>query len=217
MNQDNKIKIIYRIPSSSRPNLIDQKRRLNSVRVNFRFRRSTRRVIWSYFGKHIADLFTFLRLILGLVLLWSGLVDRKAALAQDIWTLVLAWSTDMVDGRISRSLKTDHKTWLGKNDVYVDMFFSVAVLCYMGATNLLPIALLIVYLLLWSAVFIRWGIPTILAQIFQNPIYAYFIFLTVQSAPSVLPWLLLWSLIALLIFWRRLFELLRNVISAVRG
>lgn len=105
MNQDNKIKIIYRIPSSSRPNLIDQKRRLNSVRVNFRFRRSTRRVIWSYFGKHIADLFTFLRLILGLVLLWSGLVDRKAALAQDIWTLVLAWSTDMVDGRISRSLR----------------------------------------------------------------------------------------------------------------
>lgn len=165
--------------------------------------------------KRIADLFTLLRLALGLGLISSGVVDGTANLAQDIWMLVMAWSTDMVDGRISRSMNTNGKTWLGKHDVYVDMFVSIAVLIYLAVTSLLPLWLMFAYLLVWGALILKWGLPPIFAQIFQNPIYAYFLVVTMLKAPWVLPWLLLWGLVALIFFWRRLAELLKSVWATV--
>jgi phosphatidylglycerophosphate synthase len=209
---DDEVNMSNRTRSSLRPRTLEEQKRILSLdKDDLRFPSNTRKKIWFYFGKHIADMITLSRCFLGLFLIWSGLVDGRAVLAQDIWILVLAWSTDIVDGQISRSLKTNHKTWLGKNDVYVDMFFSVAVLVYLTGTGLVPLEITLIYLLVWGAVFWNWGIPSLLAQLFQNPIYAYFVFLTVQSAPSVLPWLLLWALISFMFFWRRFFNLLKDV------
>ena len=187
----------------------------NLIRISLARRASLRRSDRLPLTKRIADFFTLLRLILGAALVWSGVVDGQAAPARDIWLLVMAWSTDMVDGRISRWMKTSGQTWLGKNDVYVDMFVSAAVLVYLAVTSLLPVWLLVLYLLLWGALVLKWGLPPIFAQAFQNPIYAFFVFVTVQSAPGVLPWLLIWALLALAFFWRRLFELLRGVFRAI--
>ncbi len=165
--------------------------------------------------RHFADTFTLLRIILGLTLFLSGFIDRQAELARDIWLLVLAWSTDMVDGRISRSLKTAGTTWLGKQDVYVDMFVSIMVLLYMAVTGLLGIVFILAYLLIWGVVFLRWGLRPQLAQVFQNPIYAIFVYFTLQSAPSVLPLLAIWASISLILFWRRVIELLKDLINSV--
>ena len=123
----------------------------------------------------------------------------------------------MVDGRLSRSLKTDHSTWLGKNDVYVDMFVSAAILFYMTVSGLLALWLVLIYLLVWSVLFLRYGISPLFAQIFQNPIYAFFVFFTVKAEPWVLPWLLLWALVMLAFFWQRALELFNDTVRALRG
>jgi hypothetical protein len=206
------------------------------------------RLMWYAFAKQIPDLLTLLRIVLAVVLFGSGLIDGQATLGRDIWLLVIAWTTDMADGRIARSLKkeprlvglrlrwpaaltrrydaikgivvhqrTKNTSWLGQHDVYVDMFVSLAVLGYLAVTNLLPLWLPLAYLLIWSLVFLRWGIPDIFAQVFQNPIYAVFVFLTIQSEPAVLPWLLLWAGIALLFFWRRMLQLLKGLFGAIRN
>jgi phosphatidylglycerophosphate synthase len=211
------MKMNNRIPSSPRPDLVEQKPLLNLDQKDLEYPKSNWKVISTYFKKHIADAITLFRVFLGFFLLGAALLDGKAWLSRDIWILVLSWTTDMVDGWISRTLKTAHKTWLGKNDVYVDMFVSIAVLVYLGATGLLPLSILVIYLLVWSLVFWRWGIPAVLAQVFQNPIYLYFVFLTVQAEPSILLWLLLWGLAASVLFWRRGLELYRNLTQAAKS
>ena len=150
------------------------------------------------------------------VLVAAGL-DGRADLDREIWWLVASWTTDMVDGRMSRSWSPDYQSWLGKNDVYIDMFVSVAALAYLALTGLLPLWLAIAYLLVWSALFLWKGIPALFAQVFQNPIYAYFVFVTIQNEPQVLPWLLLWALVGLLLFWRRLLELYNDTVRFLKS
>jgi hypothetical protein len=157
-----------------------------------------------------------MRVVLALLLVGASL-DGRPALGRDIWLLVASWSSDMIDGRLSRSLNTDHTTWLGKNDVYIDMLVSVAVLFYLAVTGLLMLWLALLYLLIWGALFLRYGIPPLLAQLFQNPIYAYFVFLTVQAEPALLPWLLLWACVFLLLFWRRALELYYETVRSLRN
>jgi phosphatidylglycerophosphate synthase len=199
-----------RLKPAPKRNFIDPHRITLLRQVRSSYRLQPRKANWSYLEKHMADYLTLSRVLLGIVLIVSGLVEGRAVLARDIWILVLAWSTDIVDGRISRSLSPGHHSWIGKNDVYIDMFFSLAVLAYLVVTGLLPVALVLVYLLVWVVLFAKWGIPDVFAQVFQNPIYAFFVFLTVQSAPQVLPWLLLWALVAALLFGSRMVQLLKN-------
>ena len=163
----------------------------------------------------IPDFFTSLRIILGFILIGSGIANGAAAIAEDIWLLVASWSTDMVDGRLSRSLKTHGKTWLGRHDVYIDMFVSLAVLAYLTVTAILPLWIVLVYLLVWGAIFARFGRKEMFAQVFQNPIYLAFVVFTVIAQPAVLPWLLLWAFAAFIFFYKRMFELLRNLYGAV--
>ncbi len=166
--------------------------------------------------KRIPDFFTALRIVLGMILVGSGIVNGAGAIAADIWLLVASWSTDMIDGRLSRSLKTASQTWLGRNDVYVDMFLSLAVLAYLTVTAILPLWIALVYLLVWGAIFSRWGLKELFAQIFQNPIYLAFVVFTVMAQPAVLPWLLLWGFVAFVFFYKRMFELLHNMASAIK-
>ena len=165
--------------------------------------------------KRFPDMLTLLRVVLAVALIWIALSGR-ADLARDIWLLVISWSTDMVDGWLSRKLKVDQTSWLGKNDVYVDMFVSTAALFYLAVSAYLPLWLVILYLVVWGGLFLWRGIPPLFAQVFQNPIYACFLFFAIQAAPNVLPWLLLWALIGLLFFWRRVVELYNETVRFLR-
>jgi hypothetical protein len=209
-------KMNRRLPYYGKRNLGERKRLIYLQRASRAFRPQSRKETWTWIEKHLADVLTFSRVFLGLYLIWSGLVDGRAALAQDVWILVLAWSTDIVDGRISRTLSPGHQSWLGKNDVYVDMFFSVSVLVFLMITGLLPVEIGLVYMIVWGALMARWGIPPLFAQFFQNPIYAYFLILTALAAPWVFPWLLLWALVAALLFGTRMIELLKGVFGRFR-
>ena len=205
-----------RIPYDARPNLIHPARLEHLRRTDLHARLHRRDALWFSMGRRVPDLLTLSRGVLGLMLVWLGAVNTTAALAQDIWILVLAWTTDMLDGRISRSLRTENQTWVGKNDVYIDLFVSLAVLAYLTLTGLLALGIAVAYLLVWGAVFLRWGMPPVAAQVFQNPIYAWFVFLAVRAAPEVLPWLLLWAAAAMALFWRRWVQLMRDLFKTVK-
>lgn len=154
-------------------------------------------------------------MVCAVLLAGSGL-DGRANLGRDVWLLVAGWTSDMVDGRLSRTLSPEHHSWLGKHDVYIDLFVSLVALFYLGVTGLLPVWATLGYLLGWGALFLWKGIPPLFAQVFQNPVYAYFLYHTLQQAPQVLPWLLLWALAALLLFWRRLVELYNDTVRYLR-
>lgn len=236
------------IPFNPKATPLEQQPVLNQDWKPFNNQLNRARSTWYSLAVQIPDMLTLLRLVLAVVLFGSGLIDGKATLGRDIWLLVIGWTTDMVDGWLSRSLsreprlvglrlvlpdvltkkydaikgivvsqKIKNTSWLGQHDAYVDMFVSVAVIGYMAVTGLLPLWLILAYLLLWSMLFLRWGIPEILAQVFQNPIYAVIVFLTVQSKPEVLPWLLLWAVIALIFFYRRMLQLLKSVFRSIRS
>lgn len=166
-------------------------------------------------GKFVPDLLTLLRVACAVGLALSG-IDGRPDLPRDIWLLVASWTTDMVDGRLHRMLSPNYHSWLGKNDVYIDMFVSMVVLFYLGTTELLPLWATLAYLVVWGVMFVWRGIPPLFAQVFQNPIYAYFVYQVVSREPQVLPWLLLWALVGLLLFWRRMLELYNDTVRFLR-
>lgn len=165
--------------------------------------------------EYAADALTLTRILLAAGLILVALVERQANLGRDIWLLVLAWTTDMLDGNLARRFGTVKRSWLGSADVYIDMFVALALMVYMLATGLVSLPLAVGYLLVWGIVFWRFGFPALLAQVFQNPIYAGFLVLTALHAPQVLPWLGLFTAVGLLLFWRRLAQLLGNVWQSI--
>jgi phosphatidylglycerophosphate synthase len=165
--------------------------------------------------KHPADFLTFLRCLLGLALVWVGVVEGVKSLALASGMILLGWTTDALDGHLARTWKSAKGTWFGKYDVYVDMYFAGTVLVYLWLSGLLLFAAAFGYLLVWGMVFLRWGMPPLLAQIFQNPIYAYFIVSIILLVPLVLPWLFLWGVTAGLLFRNRVVRLARQTLKTL--
>jgi hypothetical protein len=166
-------------------------------------------------GKIVPDALTVMRIVFAGMLAAAGL-DGRADLGREVWLLVASWTTDMIDGRLSRTWLPDYHSWLGQQDVYIDMFVSLSALFYLVMTGLLPLWVALVYLLVWGVLFLLKGVPAFFAQVFQNPIYAVFVFLAVQAEPWVLPWLLLWALLSLLLFGRRLVEIYNESVRFLR-
>lgn len=151
--------------------------------------------------KRIADIVTFGRLGLGIVLVWLGLSGGAQALPLAAWLMILAWTADSLDGPLARRSQVHYATWIGEHDLWVDMAVATGLLVFMLAGGFVDPSVAMVYLLIWALAFWRWGVPRELGEIYQAPIYAWFIYTALISAPSS-GWLLIgWILIAVVITW----------------
>jgi phosphatidylglycerophosphate synthase len=187
--------------------------RVNRPRPNYHQqirKQSARATLASNILTRIPDLLTLSRAGLGFALAGTAVIGDSVTIWRDVWLLVLAWTTDIFDGHLARAFRVSGKSWLGSKDVFIDMFFSTTVLFYLTVTGLLPAVLALVYLAVWAGLFLKWGFLPMLAQVFQNPIYAAFVYFAVVAQPLIIIGLMLWALMSMIFFWRRALTLLQN-------
>ena len=133
-------------------------------------------------AKQVADLITLSRALLPFVLAWIGLTRGADALPLAALLLVYSWTSDMLDGPIARRSRVYYHTWLGDHDLEVDMSVAVGVLVYLLASGYIGLTIGFVYLALWLLVFWCWGLQRSPGMLFQAPIYALMIWISLADA-----------------------------------
>jgi phosphatidylglycerophosphate synthase len=154
-------------------------------------------------AKQIADLFTFVRVLLSPILIILGILRGAEGLPLAIAILIISWTSDALDGPIARQSRVKYHTWLGDHDLEVDMAVSIGLMIYMLLADFVDLQVLGVYILLWVLIFWRWGHMRSLGMLFQAPIYAFFIVISMQLAPEVGAWMIGWIIAVMIITWPR--------------
>jgi hypothetical protein len=154
-------------------------------------------------SKQIADLFTFIRVLLAPGLIWLGLEKGEEALPAAIWIMIISWTSDSLDGPLARRSKIQYRTWIGDHDLEIDMLVSLGLGMYMIASGFVSPTLSLVYVLIWGIIFWRIGNVRSLGMLFQAPIYGWFLVISIQLAPAAGSWMIGWIVAALIITWPR--------------
>lgn len=154
-------------------------------------------------AKQVADLFTLSRAMLMIVFAWLGLTQGKAALPAAALLLVYSWTSDLLDGAIARRSRVYYHTWLGDHDLEVDMSASVGVLVYLVAAEYVSLWVAGIYVLIWLLVFWRWGLQRSPGMLFQAPIYAGLIVISLRDALYYGLLQVFWILSAVIVTWPR--------------
>lgn len=152
-------------------------------------------------SKQLADLITWFRALLALLLVILGLAAGMATLPVAVWLLIANWTLDSLDGPLARRSDTIHHTWVGDHDLEIDMLFSAGLLGYMAAADLVSWQLTLIYVLIWLVVFWRLGIIHVLGVIFQAPIYGWFLYASIRALPQSALWLFSWIVAAIIVTW----------------
>lgn len=102
----------------------------------------------------VADLFTFSRLIAAALLIWLGF-QGPGTLRAAILVIVIAWTTDQLDGWAARRARTP--THLAPYDFAIDTCLYVATLAYLTLAGFLPAVPVLIFALvaLIAAVAVR--------------------------------------------------------------
>ena len=96
------------------------------------------------------------------------------------------------------------RTWLGDNDLIIDMLFSTGLLGYLIGAGFVPVQVGLVYLLLWFVLFWLVGMEHTLGIFYQAPIYGWFIYVTVRDFSEVSIWIFVWAAAAIIFTWPKL-------------
>jgi len=152
-------------------------------------------------AKQIADFVTLFRGMLGFGLVWLGLTKGDEGLQTTVFIMLVAWTGDVIDGRIARRSRKKYQSWIGIHDLEIDMAVSCGLLVYLVTAGFLNIWLASIYILLWTFIFWRWKNIRVLGMLSQAPIYAYFILISLVELPNAGVWILAWIVIAVIITW----------------
>jgi hypothetical protein len=154
-------------------------------------------------AKSIADLITATRGLLGVVIVWLGLMQGEGALPAVVLLMLLDWTGDFVDGGIAHLSRHPRRTRIGDSDVYVDLFVSLCLGVYLVSAGFVGFAVGFWYTVGWILLFLRFGLDRNLVMLMQTFIYLWFIITARHLVPSMGNWLITWVLVALAINWRR--------------
>lgn len=152
-------------------------------------------------AKQVADFITVARALLAVFLVWLGFTQKAVGLPLAVWTMIIDWSGDALDGPIARRSRVFYHTWIGDHDLQIDMLVSVGLLVYMLAAGFVEVWVAGVYLLIWLMIFWRWGATSVLGMLFQAPIYGWFVWVALREVSSVGIWLIVWMAVALIATW----------------
>lgn len=154
-------------------------------------------------AKQVADLVTLFRGTLGLYLLWLGYTGGARRLPIAVLIMLLAWTGDLLDGPLARRSRRRYHTWIGDNDLLVDMLVATGLLGYLTFAGYLVWPLTMLYLIGWGLFFQRWGVLREPGELYQAPVYGGFIYVALRDAPAAGRWLLVWIAAAILLTWPR--------------
>jgi cardiolipin synthase len=152
-------------------------------------------------AKQVADFLTILRGFLAIALVWLGFSQGSEGLTLAAWMLIAAWTSDSLDGPLARNSRVRYSTWVGDHDLVIDMAVAFGLIIFMVTAGMVDLAVAIVYLLVWSLIFLYWGVPKVFGMLAQAPIYGWFIWMALHNAP-VSGWCIIaWILITLVLTW----------------
>ncbi len=154
--------------------------------------------------KRLADLLTGSRLCLSLTIAVLGIRTGIQAVETVIPLLLVAWTTDILDGPLARSSGCTQQTWIGTHDLSVDICLGTSLLICIAAIDWWHWATAAVYLLLGCAVLLSHDqVPKCLGALFQGPVYVSFAVRAIaQSVCGA--WLLpAYAVTATAVTWRR--------------
>lgn len=97
----------------------------------------------------LADFLTLSRIGAAGVLAWLGLAHGRSALPAAVLVIVLAWTTDQLDGWAARRSRAP--TRLGRYDFLFDLTLYIGVLTYLAAAGFVPPAAAAVFVMLSMA------------------------------------------------------------------
>ena len=153
--------------------------------------------------KQVADLLTIIRTLLAILLLWLGLKQGSAGLSAAVLVLILAWTSDILDGPLARRSQAPRQTWVCDHDLQADVILSTGLLAYMAFAGYWNLLVAGTYALFWALVFRLQGLDKTLGSLFQSVIYGSFIWVALREAPAYGRWLLAWITGAIVLTWPR--------------
>jgi hypothetical protein len=154
-------------------------------------------------AKLLADLITAARGLLGVMMVWLGFLYGREALPIVVILMLLDWTGDFVDGGIARRSRNPRRTWIGDNDLFIDLTVSICLGIYLVTAGFVGLTFGILYILVWALLLWRFGLDRNLLMLIQAPIYLWLILTALRLVPEMGNWLILWVLIATAINWRR--------------
>jgi len=154
-------------------------------------------------AKQVADLLTFTRGLLLIIFPWLAVAGGQESMSLAVVLLIANWTGDVFDGTLARRSRKRYDTWIGDHDLEIDMAVALGLLIYTIATGYVQLAVGVIYILIWAIYFWRVGIPRTMGMLFQAPIYAWFIYVSLRTTPSAGLWLVAWILAAVVLTWPR--------------
>jgi len=133
--------------------------------------------------------------------IWLGLAKGIEALSVMAVLLIYNWSSDSLDGPLSRRSLPRIKSWIGEHDLHVDMLIGASVLAYLALSDVLSWQLALLYLLLWLIFFWLKGVQKSMGAVFQALVYLLFI-ITVFREATFYGWVIVaWMVVAMALTW----------------
>ena len=152
--------------------------------------------------KILADALTGLRFLLGLYLMWLGWQRGPQAIVPATLTLLLAWTSDALDGPLARRDPRGVQTWIGDRDLEADMTVALGVWVYLTLAGFLSPWLAVGYVLVAVAALWRFG-STHLAWGLQALPYGAMIWTAWRMAPVYGLLLVTWIGLVVVATWPR--------------
>ncbi len=133
-------------------------------------------------AKTLADILTASRFGLAWVLLWLGISRGAAGLPMAVVILIIAWTTDMLDGPLARKDLSSRHTWIGDHDLEIDMSVSLGGLTFLVLAGYLAPWIAVSYVII--CLILLWRVRSQeLAWAVQAPPYAAMLFIALRYAP----------------------------------
>jgi len=144
----------------------------------------------------LADTLTGLRLILAAALAALGARNGQQSLATAVVLILTGWTADTLDGHLARKSGREGETFLGRNDLLVDVVFSLGGFTYFALSGFVSLWLALFYVAVSGGIVLRFpcrsAVITLMAPLAILPAAVSFL-----HSPRLLGLMALWSAITL--------------------
>lgn len=159
----------------------------------------------------IPDLFTFLRILSGLFILYLAFFNINNFHLY-IYTILFGWTTDILDGFFARLINREGK--LGKYDFQIDLFFEWSFFFYLFKINYVNEKIFILYNFIFFFILIFYYNKTLLMTI-QAPITFSPFIIAILYYEDLRVAIFIWIIINLILFHKRFIKVIKEYIEGI--